>query len=68
MTYMTWNTSIFWGHSLGLADLPYFKAITDAISHPEKLTWKVSYHTNKDKEALKKIFLQHITPPLIRYS
>jgi len=48
------------GHSLGNVDLPYFRAINQANSYPEKIHWKVSSYSEKERLMLEDIMRKEI--------
>lgn len=43
------------GHSLENVDLPYLRAINLANDYPERLSWKVSYYSEEEKNKLERI-------------
>lgn len=48
------------GHSLGNVDLPYFRAINNAIDYPERICWHVSYYSNEERQKLEGIMRKNV--------
>ncbi|OFI05812.1 hypothetical protein CLOACE_15070 [Clostridium acetireducens DSM 10703] len=40
---------IILGHSLSSVDYPYFKKIIDVNENPDKINWRISWYSEKDK-------------------